>query len=449
MALQGYLAQYRAQPEHSVQQSLLMTAARMLNQPADRLAAYAADAEAAPVLTAYLVTRKTPSPLGDAWMAAVAGAGMATAPPHANRLAWLAYNKGDMELARRLMAADTQPDPMARWLQAKLALWDGDTDRAIALLESLAVLEANQPSRWGSGLLGARWTGTFNRPFVDGELGLLYLARKEYGKALDSFLRGGLWNDAAYVAEQVLTAEELDTYLTRRKERGDRAGPIGSQWGYWYGRRAPEDLDERLAYLLARRWMRLGNRARALAWYPASCQSDASELHRWLSEAEDVNRHAEERAVARIKAARIVRDRGMELLGTELDPDWKTFGGSFNLGTAAHDRLQPDARAAHPKDQLTASTDERNRTQHRDIANSRRFHYRKLASDMMWEAAQALPDNDMRTAEALYYGGVFIKGKDPQGADRFYKALVNRCRELPIGDEADQRRWFPPDFPAR
>ena len=92
------------------------------------------------------------------------------------------------------------------------------------------------------------------------------------------------------------------------------------------------------------------------------------------------------------------------------------------------------------------STDELDRVSEKDVANSRRFHYRKLASDMMWEAAQALPDNDVRTAEALYYGGVYLRRRSPMEADRFYKALVNRCRKLPIGQEADQLRWFPPEF---
>src|SRR5262245_18541146 len=48
-----------------------------------------------------------------------------------------------------------------------------------------------------------------------GELGVLRLARREYTQALAALLRSGFWMDAAYVAERVLTADELKTYVDR------------------------------------------------------------------------------------------------------------------------------------------------------------------------------------------------------------------------------------------
>jgi hypothetical protein len=32
---------------------------------------------------------------------------------------------------------------------------------------------------------------------------------------------------------------------------------------------------------------------------------------------------------------------------------------------------------------------------------------------------------------------------DARRADRFYKALVRRCRNTPLGAEAERKRWFP------
>jgi hypothetical protein len=65
----------------------------------------------------------------------------------------------------------------------------------------------------------------------------------------------------------------------------------------------------------------------------------------------------------------------------------------------------------------------------------------------MWECARLLPDNDPLAASALWHGGDYLKVNDPQAADRFYKALVNRCWELPVGQEADRLRWFPAEAP--
>ena len=45
------------------------------------------------------------------------------------------------------------------------------------------------------------------------ELGVLKLSRGEFAQALDALLRSGFWQDAAYVAERVLTTDELKTYV--------------------------------------------------------------------------------------------------------------------------------------------------------------------------------------------------------------------------------------------
>ena len=54
-----------------------------------------------------------------------------------------------------------------------------------------------------------------------------------------------------------------------------------------------------------------------------------------------------------------------------------------------------------------------------------------------------MPDNSELTAEVLYTAGCWLKDRDPKAADRFYKALVNRCRKTPLGRAADEKRWFP------
>lgn len=69
-----------------------------------------------------------------------------------------------------------------------------------------------------------------------------------------------------------------------------------------------------------------------------------------------------------------------------------------------------------------------------------------VAADLMWECAELLPRNDVLAAHALYLGGVYLKKKDLDAADRFYKALVRRNPNLLIAQQADKLRWFPGEF---
>ena len=72
-----------------------------------------------------------------------------------------------------------------------------------------------------------------------------------------------------------------------------------------------------------------------------------------------------------------------------------------------------------------------------------RFHYRYQAAFLALDAARLLPDNADETARILCTAGSWLKERDPQTADLFYKALVRRCRKTAIGAEADRKRWFP------
>ncbi|HOF38945.1 MAG TPA: hypothetical protein PLD73_02655 [Candidatus Hydrogenedentes bacterium] len=79
------------------------------------------------------------------------------------------------------------------------------------------------------------------------------------------------------------------------------------------------------------------------------------------------------------------------------------------------------------------------------IKPDKRFHYRYVAAELMWEASRLLPNNDPMTARALYDAGRWLMDRDPEAADKYYKALVRRCRKLPVAQQADERRWFPRD----
>jgi hypothetical protein len=145
-----------------------------------------------------------------------------------------------------------------------------------------------------------------------------------------------------------------------------------------------------------------------------------------------------QRASALFEAALITRTNGMELMGTEVAPDWHYHLGNYEDGVTGEDRSTNAAAVV-----VRPSSDElRRNTEHRPDPNIR-FHYRYQAASLAWEAAKLLPDNNDQTAYVLWKGGSFLKYKDPQTADLFYKALVRRNRKTVLGAEADRQRWFP------
>jgi LysM repeat protein len=138
------------------------------------------------------------------------------------------------------------------------------------------------------------------------------------------------------------------------------------------------------------------------------------------------------------EAAVIARTNGMELMGTEVAPDWHYHLGNYEEGVTGEDRSTNEAAVL-----VRPSKDELQRNAEHQPDPNRRFHYRYQAASLAWEAAKLLPNNNDQTAYVLWTGGSFIKYRDPHTADLFYKALVRRNHKTVLGAEADRQRWFP------
>lgn len=161
-----------------------------------------------------------------------------------------------------------------------------------------------------------------------------------------------------------------------------------------------------------------------------------------------------DRAAALFHAGELTREYGLRLMGTEVSPDWAVFDGNFALRGADDGRLAtprnfgtydilPDAT----KRVLQASEDEARRAREHLPVPYKRFHYRYVAADLMWQCAALLPNDDVDTMRALWTGGMYIQLRDPQAANRFYRSLVWRNPNMPYAQQADRRRWFPPEPP--
>ena len=125
-------------------------------------------------------------------------------------------------------------------------------------------------------------------------------------------------------------------------------------------------------------------------------------------------------------------------MGTEAAPDWHLYDGNFEGTLTVEWRTNHDDAVA-----TAASSDELKRNTESTAEPDKRFHYRYQAAELAWEAAKLLPNNSDETARILCTAGSWLKYRDPDAADRFYKALVRRCRKTEIGTKADELRWFP------
>jgi hypothetical protein len=273
---------------------------------------------------------------------------------------------------------------------------------------------------------------------VWGELGVLSLARNEYVQALDALLYAGFWMDAAYVADRVLTLDELKAYVDSRWPAVSDAQIAAEREQFGDDPVSPARLRESIRYLLARRLTRAfrGNESRE--YYPVEWTVSFDQLMSALTNAWNESLPAADRAKAFFQAAIIARTNGMELMGTELEPDWHVHMGDFEEGVTGAER------AANPKAKVVvASEDELTRNSEHHANPERRFHYRYQAASLAWEASRLMPNNSDETARVLCIAGSWLKARDPDAADIFYKSLVRRNRGTALGAEADRRRWFP------
>jgi LysM repeat protein len=464
-AIELYLEQFAA-GDNSAVVSLRWTVAAALDEhgatPA-QLQSLAGNSRTCRAIMAYLISRNPYNSRSeiagnpdakkffdrtDNWLAAVEAAGVRDIES-AQELALAAYQAGDMDAAQRWInrAGDS---PVAEWLQAKLSLRAGKIFEAANLLAKVSrefpqeLPGSNAPAGFAQSLfvdINPVWGERIavGRQ-ASGELGVLHLARREYVEALDALLRSGYyWMDAAYVAERVLTTDELKTYADRDWPPVSAAERASETRHVSDGESGMTNPREEIRYLLARRLARETGGPIALSYFPTNYSGDYKTLLSEVRTGHDETLPAEIRARNLFAAAMMTRTNGLELFGTEMEPDWAIDGGEYDFGFTWQNRATNEFQA---KINL-AGADEIERASSRHVEPDKRFHYRWQAAALAWEAAQLMPDNSDDTARVLCTAGTWLKDRDPQAADKFYKALVRRCRKTAIGDQADKMRWFP------
>lgn len=473
----------------------------------DRLAIVARDPLARQILTLEVFTILdggdwTPSPLAasrdfpfTAWLAALEAFGPAQ-PEGADRIAWALYSTGQFDQARAWLARANPASPRTLWLKGKFALMDGRIDQADRAFERALALAKRQPG-WkpsNPNLSETPWPDTdrarATEGYLLGDAAVIDLSRGDHSTALSRLAEAGYWTDAAYIAERILTTDELVDHVRRH-------APSWSEKlaNYWAGKiedvPKPDDITpatksppevwminrqstpgDDLRYLLGRRLTREYRFREAREFLPRPMLPLFDHFVALHRAGISTRRSPEEKTAILWHEAAILRTFGLLLIGTEGAPDAFERWGAFeaddffplrarrdgwrsayeyrrdsNAPPVMSEKLPPD-RVAIP----SVREEEIRRAREHAITPMKRFHYRYRAAELAWKAAEFAPDNSNTKVHILNTAGKWLAYRDPVAADRFYKALVRRNWSHPLGQAADQKRWFismeiPPDLP--
>jgi cellulose synthase operon protein C len=332
-----------------------------------------------------------------------------------DRLAALAYREGKYDITRRLV--DKASGPLASWLKAKLALQTGDVAAATTFYsEAARAFPANDDENP---------LDQNNRSLLAGETGVLALARGEYVTALE-FLYGAreYWPDVAYVADRVLTIDELKAFVDSKAPESENND-------------ASQSNAARLRNLLARRLMRQGRFQDGFQYFQdARVRQQAMDYAHALEEAK--NRWLPiARAESWYKAAALVRYAGMEMMGSEGDPDYAYWGGGFEGGIGPEgEELNGPFVTAGEADRFATSK----------IEPDKRYHYRYIAADYAARGADLLPTRSQAFAAVLCHATDWmLSTHEDVAARRLYHRYVEQGALVPWALHFG-RRCPEPDF---
>ena len=362
----------------------------------------------------------------------------------ADRRAWAALEAGDLDRGRRLLSLAPTNSLVRLFWEARLARIDGDLGRSAELLRrwlAEAVARGGAPRGvfeipvWENGWLFdgdgeyVYRTRSIER-VVEGELGTVLLTEGDFEEALLAFLRARSWIDAAFVAERCMTVDALAAFV--------RALPLETaSWTRFPW--ASDTASGNLRWLTARRMLREGRLAEAGEFFPASRIADWTAYTNLVAAARPgaplpaSGEKDDARALASLNLSRLLFARGMELLGTELEPDVHSCSGSFDYSGIGK-RTLADLPGAKP---LPAPLPPLPTT---------RFHYRPLATEAARRAAALAADPDIRIAAFLMQAQVFRFSypykPSPKEVEPAYRGLC-RVSGRPIARIAREARWFP------
>ncbi len=384
------------------------------------------------------------------WLAAVEKAGVSEIED-ADQLGWVAYTAGKYADAERWLKLSSGESEAAQWLKAKLLRRAGKTEEAAqamaAAWKTLRSEESGPDETTDDGQF-TTWTPGLNPlQSASGDLGALHITRGDFVNAYDVFENGGMHEDAAFVAERVLTADELKQYVDTHYPEEAKAEPQPETY------RHDKASASTVRWMLGRRLVREDRYDEARAYLPEEQRKDLDSYIAALKAGANEKLSKPKRARAWFDAATIARYSGMELMGYEGAPDGFVSEGSFEstdiavqreTGTVMETKYEGDKEVTAPKPlhiAVPVTAGEKKRLAASKPAPNKRFHYRYVAAALGWKAAVLLPDQSEELADVLNSSGNWIK-KDDKAADKFIQAIERRAFKTDLGKEATKKHWF-------
>lgn len=420
IALYGSQAKY----DQSGQDSLRLVARQLLRLNDAELSQALQQQHVATLLTRFLLTQyqslsyEEHSPLPRLTKLLIANA--TTQLENATELAAISYQQGEYDLAAQLLQL-AKPSALGHWLTAKLALRQGNQAEAAAAYAQASQAFATPAT--------AMPLSSSEQCRVQAEHGVLQLQRGEYLQALALLMASReYWLDAAYVAERVLTIEELQQYV-EAKAPGfavslNGAAEISAQ----------QQAENQLRAVLARRLMRSGKVQQALRYFNHEADYQAAvQYHTAMKAASSFWQDDISKAQALFKMAQLTREHGMALFGYELAPDYAVFDGYYELWNVGSTEVIP----AQESQRVLRASD----------AKAKRFHYRYTASALADKAADLLPANSQAFAATLCYASQWLLARDAEAAAPYYRRYLNEGPYVSWGETFGQT-CPEPDFVA-
>ena len=383
------------------------------------------------------------------WLAAINEAKVGKVDD-AEYLGWVAYTAANYQEAAQWLSLAQKDSPAACWLRAKLLRRAGKLEDAAKSMEQawraisdLKVYVGAKTGIPGDDTLDDDEMGydgglSFSH-CATGEFGLLRLARGEFVQAFDTLFKGGLWTDASFVGERVLTADELKTYVDALPAEAAKDNPKAKV--------------TELRWLLGRRLVREDRYEEAARYLKPPYDKLLSHYLQAIKDGADEKLTKQERARALFTAAWMARYDGMELMGTEVAPDGFVSEGSFPSSEIARQRQSGKYSSTAPTEDsapkpagkpmvLKPTKEELQRLAKNRPAPDVRYHYRIIAASIAAKAARLLEDNTEELADVLNTAGNWVKDADDKLGDRYYQMLEKRCAKTDIGKAAIAKHWF-------
>jgi len=373
-------------------------------------------------------------------------------------LGWAAYMEANYAEAAKWAKLDKPATPLGQWLQAKLALRNGDFAGAAAIMKSVL------PGLPDDGAATRYEEGYLPKASAAADLGASLLAQGQFTESLAAFWNGGCWADAAYVAERVLTTPELVQFVKANamltdKERGEK--PEGED----EAKDLHRQMKDQLMNLAGRRLIREGNSAEGRLLLNPSIRESFDHYLALGTTGDNLEKPNKERAKAWFNAAQLLRDEGSSWRGTEDDVQREEWGGYAPSGRDELVKSRLTGKVA-PQDEdggddtgtkgkkaaktvpifVPSTPTERKRLEQNHAVPMNQFV--KFASSLAVKAAGLLPDNTEELADVLNQAGRWIQDLDNPGADKIYFQIEKRCKKTTIGAAVIAKHWFiEPDGP--